>query len=317
MKLCLLHLDDAFESQPDFVRACTTSGAQEIRLLPQGRQVRLWGKQPTLDDLGAQLKQKLNSAADGPRLTFMGSGDFHHITTFLIDAALADYDEPITLIHFDNHPDWVHFDNGMHCGSWVNRALDHPRVQKIITIGVCSHDLRLPEFKGANLSLLSEGSLELYPYDHTPSRVRKNYGANPSFEQKNGALHWNSIHDFGEQNFIDHLLSRINTKAVYLTIDKDVLQRDDAITNWDQGVMRLPYLLSLIRAISSQHRIIGADVTGDYSQPSYGGTLWTRLSKHAEILMDQPRFSPNKADTANINSAANHALLEVLSEAMG
>jgi len=120
----------------------------------------------------------------------------------------------------------------------------------------------------------------------------------------------------GEQNFIEYLLSRIITKSVYLTIDKDVLAREDAITNWDQGCMRMPYLLSLVKEIGKRHAVIGADVTGDYSIPRYSGDLWTRLCKHAEIFVDQPRGKPDHAQAVNINSAANHALLEVLSEVM-
>ncbi len=117
----------------------------------------------------------------------MGSGDFHHITAFLLHAALENQPDPVTLIHFDNHPDWVKFDSGTHCGSWVNHALVHPKVEKIITIGVCSHDLRLPEWKGANLTPLAQGLLELYPYDHAPSRVKNNYGAGASYEQNGGS----------------------------------------------------------------------------------------------------------------------------------
>lgn len=315
MQLCLLHLDDALDSQPDFIRACDSLGAHQIRLQENARNIRLWGNWTGLNAFYDTTKKQW-PANDQPRLCFMGSGDFHHVTAFLLAQALENKPGAVTLIHFDNHPDWVKFEKGTHCGSWVNRALEHPQVQKVITIGVCSHDLRLPEWKGANLTLLSQGLLELYPYDHAPSRVKNDYGTNPSFEQVDGHLRWKTIRTIGEQNFIDQLLSRIRTQTVYLTIDKDVLAREDAITNWDQGCMRLPYLLSIIKEISRKHRIIGADVTGDYSVPSYSGSLWTQISKHAEILMDQPRCKPDKKQTVNINSAANHALLEVLAEAM-
>jgi Arginase family len=249
-----------------------------------------------------------------PRLTFMGSGDFHHVTVFLIGLALEHQPAPVTIIHFDNHPDWVKFDEGMHCGSWINRALEHPKVAKIITVGVCSHDLRRPEWKGADLSPLSAGRQEIYPYDHAPSRVRRNYGSGACFEQKRRALHWKTIRSLGKETFVDYMLSRIATPSVYLTVDKDVLAREDAITNWDQGRMRMPYLLSLVRAIAKRHVVIGADVTGDYSTPRFSGDLWTRFTKRVECFIDQPDGKPDPAQTLNINSAANHALLEVFSE---
>jgi len=316
MQLYLLHLDDALESQPDFLRVCAKSDAHHIRTMEDGGTIRLWGRQTSLDVFRAKLAQRLGGHQDEATLCFMGSGDFHHVTSLLLATALEKHSGPLTVIHFDNHPDWVTFENGMHCGSWINNALEHPKVEKIITLGVCSHDLRRPEWKGANLSWLSQGLLELYPYDHGPSRVRQDYGAGASFKQANGALHWTTIRAIGEEKFIEHLLSRITTRSVYLTVDKDVLVREDAITNWDQGSMRLPYLLSLIKEISKRHTIVGADVTGDYSTPSYSGTLWTRLRKHAEIFMDQPHGKPDPTKTATINSAANHALLEVLSGAM-
>jgi len=316
MRLSLLHVDDALESQPDFIRACKNADAELIWVAEDASAIRLWGRQQRLDDFREVLVKQLTAKKSEPRLTFMGSSDFHHITAFLVALALENQSAPITIIHFDNHPDWVKFKNGMHCGSWINRVLKHPKVEKMITVGVCSGDLTRPEWKGANLTLLSRGRLELYPYDHAPSRVRRDYGSGASFAQKEGALHWKTIRKLGEQNFTDHLLSRIKTKSVYLTIDKDVLAREDAITNWDQGCMRVPYLLSLVKEIGKRHSVIGADVTGDYSTPRYSGNLWTRLCKRVEIFMDQPRRKPDQAQAVNINSAANHALLEVLSEVM-
>ncbi len=316
MRLALLHLDDALDLQRDFVRACERAGARSMRLEEEALAIRLWGKQRSLDQFSAALMKQLKTEKTESRLVFMGSGDFHHLTTYLLGAALEYRSEPVTVVHVDNHPDWVKFENGVHCGSWINRALEYSKVVKLITLGVCSHDLRRPEGKAADLTLLAHGRHELYPYDHAPSRVKRDYGSGASFEQKDGALCWKTIRSLGEENFIDHLLSRIETKAVYLTVDKDVLCKEDAATNWDQGCMRLPYLLSLIREIGARHTIVGADICGDYSSPRYSGNPWTQISKHAEILLDQPIRSPDAAHAVKINSAANHALLEVLSEAM-
>ena len=56
---------------------------------------------------------------------------------------------------------------------------------------------------------------------------------------------------------------RSQAEAVYISIDKDVLSRDYARTNWDQGDMSLEGLFSAIRDISLKHRIIGIDVCGE------------------------------------------------------
>ena len=298
------------------MQTCERDGARQIEAMQIGAQIRLWGKDKQFGYLQALLHENFRAANDEPQLCFMGSGDFHHVTGLLLPLTLEKQSEPVTLIHFDNHPDWVKFDGGMHCGSWVNRAASHPKVNKVITVGVCSHDLRNPDWKGANITLLTEGKLDLFPYRHAPSKVRNQYGAAASYEQKNNHIHWRTIEDLGEAEFTKTLLSRINTKHVYITIDKDVLDREDAETNWDQGVMRLPFLLQCLREIGKQHSIIGADVTGDFSAPKYDGNLWTRFSKKAEILIDQPCITRNMAEATALNSATNHALLEVLSEVM-
>lgn len=316
MKLCLLHLDDALELQPDFVSHCERNGAQHLYAKKQGSTVRLWGRDAALEELTAMLHGHCAQVGQGPKLWFMGSGDFHHVSALHIAHAAEAMGEPLTVIHFDNHPDWVHFSGGMHCGSWVNRAANHPNVAKVITLGVTSYDLKNPEWRGANLGLMKSGKLELFPYWHAPSRVRKSYGEGPGYVQKGNHIHWHSMAEAGEEPFLETLLARIPTKAVYLTIDKDVLSAEDALTNWDQGQLRLPYVLQMIATIGAKHRIIGADVTGDYSTPHYAGNLITRLMKHSEIWMDQPLCRPCKKEAARVNSASNHALLDALQEVM-
>jgi len=247
----------------------------------------------------------------------MGSGDFHHLTVFLSGLALENQSQPVTVIHFDNHPDWVRFEKGIHCGSWINSALENPKVQKIITIGVTSHDLERPEPKLANLKLLSQGRLELYPYDHLPSIVDNNYGDGPSFSQVCNELRWTTIREIGEDNFIDRMLARIETDMVYLTIDKDVLSPTQAVTNWDQGCMQVSYLTNLIEHIGRHKRIIGADVIGDYSRPAYSGGLASTLKKHYESFKDHPRQTVGVQQRNEINSAGNLSLLGTLREVMG
>ena len=314
MRLLLLHLDDALEPQADFVQSCLAAGAEGIDARAVGRDLRLWGRDQTLDHLRNQIFAQHDES--GPVLTFMGSGDFHHVSALLVDYALRKETGPVTLIHLDNHPDWVRFNGGMHCGSWVNRALAHERIAKVITLGVCSDDLVSPGRKGAELGPLLSGRVELYPYAHPPSRVRGADTSGASFDLRSGMLRWKTIAAMGPQAFADHLMTRIETDAVYLTLDKDVLSSRDAVTNWDQGHMSLHYALHLIRRIGQRHRLVGADVTGDYSAPLYGGSVVSRLMKRAEIVIDQPWGRPSPETFNNLNSAANLALLEVFGEIM-
>ena len=313
MQLHLLHLDDALTSQAAFLAAANQHAPRITDVMRIASSVRLWGKDAQLSALSDALPNYENSSK---HLSFMGSGDFHHVSALLLNKILNVQQENVTVIHFDNHPDWVKCSGGMHCGSWVNRAAAHPHVSKIITLGVTSNDLNWPELKGASLHLLRDGKLELFPLARPSSRVRGDYGDGASHRQTHHLLHWNSIQAQGEDAFLAFILTRIATKNVYFTIDKDVLTTDDAKTNWDQGAMRLPYLLSLIRTIGEHHQVIGADVTGDYSPSRFGGPLLSRLLKHGEILLDQPLFKPAMDEAIRINSTTNLALLSTLSEVM-
>ena len=284
MQICLLHLDNSLKLQKDFLQTCVLDGAKQIEAEEIGSAVRLWATRGKF----AILREKISEYFAGvnePQLVFMGSGDFHHATALLLEATLKKYDEKITLIHFDNHPDFVKSNLVTSCGSWVNDAAQHPKIEKIITIGVCSKDLQNAKRMGGNLALIESGKLVILPYK--------------------------------EKQEMDNLLSYIPTKNVYITIDKDVLANEDITSNWDQGQMRLPYLLRVLREIGERHTIIGADVNGDYSPPKYSGNLLVKLLKNVERLIDQPRDKPDIAKTAALNSASNHAILEVLSEMIG
>lgn len=57
----------------------------------------------------------------------------------------------------------------------------------------------------------------------------------------------------------------------YMSIDKDVMCRDSARTNWDQGDMTLQELKDLIIRISYKYDIIGADVCGGLTESKGAG----------------------------------------------
>ena len=292
-----LHLDEALADQPALIDAGLAAGGRAIdgRLL--GPQLRLWSRPPALDALTSLLATTL-PAADGPTLIFAGSGDFHHISALLIARAAEASGRPFTVIHVDNHPDWVKFGAGMHCGSWVGRAARHPAVARFVTLGVCSSDIRQPWRKSADLALLREERLDLFAY-----RSSREDG----FQKLGGRL-FPTIDQLGEVAFLDMLMARISTRDVYVTIDKDALRADDAVTNWDQGALSLDFLIALIDRLRTDFALIGADVVGDHSTPVYGGPLMSRLRKRGESLIDQPRRPIDRAYAARVNARANHAI---------
>ncbi|MBI4725186.1 MAG: arginase, partial [Rhodomicrobium sp.] len=157
---------------------------------------------------------------------------------------------------------------------------------------------------------------ELFAYEQQPSAVSGGYGAGAGFRQEGHRMHWTCIADMGVAAFGDVLLSRIQTEAIYITLDKDVLVPADAVTNWDQGKLRLDDVTGMIRKLASHHKIIGADVTGDYSPVHYAGGVWPQVKKWGETSIDHPRVRKDAASIAATNEAANLRLLDTFTKAM-
>lgn len=298
MRPILLHLDDALTVQSALQRAVCDRAGLALDYRDLGPELRLWARPVSLQRLQNRLATAL-PVPDGACLVFSGSGDFHHITPLLIARALdGQAGQPVTVLHFDNHPDWVKFGPGAHCGSWVGQAARMAQVSRVLTVGVCSADIERPAAKGADLQLVEEDRVELYAY---------RAGSAPDAITVCGRR-WPTIEGMGEAAFADFLPSRIETEAVYLTIDKDVLRPEDAGTNWDQGCTSLEYLKTLITRSLEGHRLIGADVVGDWSAARYGGGLVSALLKRGEAALDQPWRTPAPHVVAG-NEAVNLALL--------
>ena len=218
----ILDLDHSLTSQAPIKQRLTDGRATRLDLLELGPQLRLWSTERNYRRFSERLQQRPKRSTQRPEIFFIGSGDYHHLTP----ALLADLPEPITLIHFDNHPDWVRFAPRRHCGSWVNRALKLPNIKRIVTLGPCSDDLQNPQFKGANLGALCRGDLQLFPWQHAPTKVWGRIGDGAGHEQHENLLHWRNLADQDWPTFLDELIRSLPTEAIWITVDKDVLASD-------------------------------------------------------------------------------------------
>ena len=54
-------------------------------------------------------------------------------------------------------------------------------------------------------------------------------------------------------------------EPVYISIDKDVLRKQDAVTDWTNGDMTLLQLQAVLRIIYAHEEVIGVDITGECS----------------------------------------------------
>ncbi len=84
---------------------------------------RHWMGKNTAETIRNHLEPELKNA-----ITFLGSGDFHHISNLLI----GQFHEPLSVIVFDHHPDWDIYPPKLGCGSWITRVLERPNILKVI-----------------------------------------------------------------------------------------------------------------------------------------------------------------------------------------
>lgn len=301
MRLRLLDIDGSLPVQSGFAEALSEGTAQVVDLRAEEGYLRLWASRRRLD----RLRKFLSELGPEPVVTFYGSGDYHHLAALLIEKV----SEPITVLHFDNHPDWVRWPRTWNCGGWVSRVLDLPKVSRVVTLGPCSDDLVWPQLKMGNVAALASGRLELYPWSAAPSRVWGRISDGFGHHRQGRHLVWRCLAEENWHSFLDELRTRLPTEAIWISIDKDVLRPQDAATNWDQGQMPLFALLEALRCLSSGKRIVGVDVCGDYSPPRF-----TDPFKRIEAWRDHPRTCPASIMAAERNDITNRALVATLAE---
>ncbi|MCR4434764.1 MAG: arginase family protein [Clostridiales bacterium] len=164
-------------------------------------------------------------------ITFIGSGNYHYVTYLL----LSEVKSPFTLVLFDYHTDMMPppCQSVISCGSWVLTSIERlPSLKKVVVIGAKSDlDVTIPKHFNKKVSV--------FPNDST----------------------------YREDRVKNAIIFAIPTVNVYVSIDKDVLDKSEAATDWDQGNMTLAQLLRLIEHIALHKRIFGIDVCGEYPVP--------------------------------------------------
>ncbi|MDP2043562.1 MAG: hypothetical protein Q8K15_00140 [Candidatus Omnitrophota bacterium] len=262
---------------------------------------------------GAERKRIADSlAAQGKKYpTFLGSGDFHHISEILT----SQIDEPACLVVFDFHPDWDILPPRFGCGSWVSQALKNKNILKVLLLGMGSDDLCAGPLQAGNLASLRDNRLEVYPYKHKPSRVYfKRVPENHSVTVKkcffSNKIIWHELEKESLGEFTLELIKRLPAQKVYISIDKDCLKKDFALTNWEEGCLRLDQLLIMLRLLRKNLDIIGLDLTGDYSSP----VIASRIKKFIFGIDHPKEYSANNCPADLISSVNEQTNLLILQE---
>lgn len=245
-----------------------------ISLQDKSEELRYWCRMEKMDLLRNMLVSLVGTVKR--KVIFYGSGDYHHLAYLGISLV----DEPVTVIHFDAHTDFLKGPKGyIHAGCWVIKASELLLVRKVIQLGI-EGDLGIRKDRFLPIgtmthqfNLLCDGKVETYPNSTRRSiflgRMRASL---PCVELKPGLLtteaNWKNIQDHGGiEASLERILTTISTDAVYITIDKDVLRESDSFTNYlgEQGTMTLDELLAAISQIEDKKRIFGVDICGDGS----------------------------------------------------
>jgi hypothetical protein len=264
-----LNLDDAWRDQP--------FGLPTVDARNWGPKLRFSAPPRLVAEFYREYEPRLLS----PFLLY-GSGDFHYLTALWLRRVA----EPVTLVSFDNHPDWDVRPPKWGCGGWVNRALELSHVKHVAVWGCGNFECWWPHQIFGNRHAERTGVLEVHPWaDDRPAKDR----------QRRGAI----LRDNWRERF-ERFVKDLGGMSVYVTIDLDCLRAEEAVTNWESGrfgVADLGWALSCLRG---RTKIIGGDICGAFSPPSYA-----RWKQRFAAEFDHPKLQLPAADQVyNINSAA-------------
>ena len=133
------------------------------------------------------------------------------------------------------------------------------------------------------LSKITE-DFNLILMDHHPDDQPPSFGMITScggwvLEAKDTLTHMKQVYTFGVGEPPD--ISEIPTDLpLYISIDKDVLSEEFAITDWDQGDMTLPEMLDILSELFVNRKVIGVDICGDSGEFAENGALVNNQTNH-------------------------------------
>lgn len=171
----------------------------------------------------------------GPEgIHFLDNGNYHYVTKLFAEKIKV----PFSLVLFDHHSDMqqpmIH--ELTSCGSWAGEMLlENPYLEQLILIGP------------------NEKSIE---------------EISPECKKKLVCISMQEI----ENETIEKELPRIRMELpAYISIDKDVLDRYGARTNWNQGSMSVTTLRRMLSDVFMHQKVIGVDICGEcsLSEPVY------------------------------------------------
>lgn len=188
-----------------------------------------------------------NLSPDG--IHFLGSGSYHYLSLFFLEKIKT----PFSLLVFDHHTDMQPSMLGglLSCGSWIYHALETiSELKELLIIGVGEESLQGTKetaFTTNNFSILSE----------TEQFLTCQYNQNKTI------IPITILKEVGNYNNWTELYKNMLHYPVFLSLDKDVLSKEELKTDWDQGIMTLEILKNACKQLLCQCTILGIDICGE------------------------------------------------------
>jgi hypothetical protein len=214
--------------------------------------------------------------------TLFGSGDFHHLSALW----LRNLSEPVTLISFDNHPDWDVRPPTWGCGGWINRALELPTITRAVIWGCGNFELKWPLRLFGNRKAIAAGRLQVYPWaERVGAHARR---------------HWTTLTPEGWRTEFSRFAQGLTGQRLYVTVDLDCLRSADAVTNWEPGLLTAADVAWALDELHSAGEVVGGDICGAWSAPRHA-----RLAQSLSSRLDHPRLpARDAAQATRVNERA-------------
>ena len=175
------------------------------------------------------LRQKLEEFdADG--IHFIDSGNYHYMSRIWLEKL----NTPFRLVVFDNHTDMQPpaLLPVLSCGSWIRDAAGaYQNIKGICVIGPPEASVR-----------------------ETEAMEHVWFVTQEELDDGSGAAKIKEV-----------FASHAGTFPVYLSVDKDILSKEELDTNWDQGNVRVDELLSLAKDCLAGRKVLAVDLCGEPS----------------------------------------------------
>ena len=198
----------------------------------------------------------------GNGIHFIDSGNYHYMTRLWLEKQQV----PFRLLVFDNHTDMQPpaFGGLLSCGGWIAASLEElPLLQEVILVG---------------------------PDEEAYVQVE------PELQQKVCFLSREKLSMMTAEEKEDFFKNLDADLPLYISVDKDVLCKEDASTTWSQGDMHLSELMSFLEVVLELQNVVGMDVCGEGDQDSGSEDflndhaneailrLWEKMRKSSERM---------------------------------